>query len=196
VRRCIPGLVLGLALLSPIGTRHANAQTAASAEDAREEQSEFRLNLFNSILFAAAFGFLVWKAVPAFFNARSADIQKAIREATGLKIEADFRYSEIDRKMATLGDEVKRMRAEAEIEMGREHERILHDTELETARIQSHVESESEVLRNEGAQKIRRRTAQLAFAQAEQRLRDRIGSLSGSGEFVNDFIHLMEKGKN
>ena len=41
-----------------------------------------------------------------FFNARSADIQKAIQEATGLKMNADLRYSEIDRKMANLSSEV------------------------------------------------------------------------------------------
>ena len=196
MRRYIFVLALSLTLLSPIGVRLANAQTAASAQDAQEEQNEFKLNLVNSILFAAALGFLVWKAAPAFFNARSADIQRAIREATGLKIEADFRYSEIDKKMATLGDEVKRMRAEGEIEMGREHNQILRDTATELERIQSHVESESEVLRNEGAQKIRRHTAQLAFASAERRLRDQIGALAKSGEFVNDFIHLVEKGKN
>ncbi len=195
MRRCLFGCALWVTLLGPAGVGLANAQSAP-AHEAREEESDFKLNLVNTILFAAGFGYLIWKLSPAFFNARSADIQKAIKEATGLKIEADFRYSAIDRKMATLADEVKRLRAEAELEMGREHGRIRHDTELEIARIQGHVDSESEALRNEGTQQIRGRTAQLAFALAERRLRDQLGFLTGSGGFVNDFIHLVEKGKN
>src|ERR1700756_2411018 len=69
--------------------------------------------LINSAIFAVLLGWFLWKYAPRFFNARSADIQRAIKEATGLKLDADYRYSEIDRKMALLGEEVQKMREQA-----------------------------------------------------------------------------------
>ena len=75
--------------------------------------------LINSAIFAVLLGWFLWKYAPRFFNARSADIQRAIKEATGLKLDADYRYSEIDRKMALLGEEVQKMREHARMEVPR-----------------------------------------------------------------------------
>ncbi|MDQ2713086.1 MAG: ATP synthase F0 subunit B, partial [Acidobacteriota bacterium] len=87
--------------------------------------------LINTGIFVALLAWFLAKYGPRFFNARSADIMKAIKDSTGLKIQADFRYSEIDRKMASLPDEVKRIREQADIEMQREHDRIKEQTEAE-----------------------------------------------------------------
>ena len=165
-----------------------------AATDAREEQREFNLHLANSILFAIGFGYLLWRVAPSFFNARSADIQKAIKDATGLKIQADFRYSEIDRKMATLPQEVERMRAEARAAMEREHERIRRETEEELEHIRKKVAFETDAFSKDATRRLRLHTGRLALNAAERRLRDQADSLS-SGEFVDDFIHLVEEGK-
>ncbi len=114
-------------LLLVIGANRAQAQTAPQ-KDAAEQESEMKWHVINTAIFAAGLGFAIWKLAPAFFNARSADIQKAIREATGLKMQADLRYSEMDRKMATLAEEVKRMREQSRIEMEREHGRRQGET--------------------------------------------------------------------
>ena len=149
----------------------------------------------NTILFVIGFGFLIYKYAPAFFNARAADIQKAIKDATGLKIEADFRYSEIDRKMATLADEVKKMRAQSALEMEREHARVRRDTEQSIQHIRQNVAAEIEALRLEGVRNVRQHTARAALAIAEQRLRERLAG-GESEDVVQDFVRLVERGRN
>jgi F-type H+-transporting ATPase subunit b len=174
-----------------LSARGIQAQTAPQ-RDAAEQESEIKWHVVNSAIFAAGLGFAIWKLAPAFFNARSADIQKAVREATGLKMQADLRYSEMDRKMATLGEEVKRMREQARIEMEREHERRRQETTDELEHINKSVEAEVQALRSEAAFHIRQRTAQMALGLAERRLRDAAPS---SDQLFQDFIHLVERGK-
>lgn len=152
-----------------------------------------RWKIINFALFLIGLGYLIAKFAPRFFNARSADIQKAIQDATGLRIEAEFRYSEIDRRMATLPDEIKRMRDQAAAEMERAHQRFRHETDLEIAHIHRNTQAEIEALRSEGAAQVRRHTAQLALTSAEQRLRDRFLTQE-QAPFVDDFIRLVERG--
>jgi len=154
-----------------------------------------RWKLINFALFLIGLGYLIAKFAPRFFNARSADIQKTIQDATGLRIEAEFRHSEIDRKMATLPDEIKRLREQAAADMERAHQRLRHETELEIAHMRRNTEAEIEALREEGARNLRRHTAQLALAAAERRLRDRFET-QDSSPFIDDFIRLVERGHN
>lgn|GEM_PF-1654187 len=154
-----------------------------------------RWKIANTALFLIGLAFLIWKYGPAFFNARSADIQKAIQDATGLKIEAEFRHSEIDRKMATLAQEVKKLREQSAVEMERERERFRRDTEMEIDHIQHNVAAEIEAFRKEAALEIRQHTAQLALSAAERQLRDRFATAEPE-EFLQDFVHLVERGKN
>lgn len=154
-----------------------------------------RWKIINFALFLIGLGYLLWKYAPAFFNARSADIQKAIQDATGLRIEAEFRYSEIDRKMATLPDEIKKMRDQHAAEMQRAHQRVLHETELEIAHIQRNAENEIDALRKEAADRVRRHAAQWALKNAESRLRDRF-THEDPTPLIDDFIRLVERGNN
>ncbi len=154
-----------------------------------------RWKVLNTLLFAAALGWGLWKYAPAFFNARSADIQKAIKDATGLKIEADFRYSEIDKKMANLAAEKKKLEDQANVEMEREHQRILRETDAEREHIRRNVEAEQDALRTEGALRIRQHTSKLALELAERRLRERFAA-GEPGDLMHDFVDLVDRGKN
>lgn len=154
-----------------------------------------RWKIINFALFLIGLGYLIAKFAPRFFNARSADIQKAIQDATGLRIEAEFRYSEIDRKMATLPDEIKRMREQSAAAMELAHRRVLHETELEIAHIRRNAQAEIDALGKEAADRVRRHTAQLALASAERRLRDRF-TPEDPTPLIDDFIRLVERGKN
>ena len=154
-----------------------------------------RWKIVNFVLFLIGLGWLISKYAPRFFNARGADIQRAIQEATGLRMEAELRHSEIDRKMATLPDEIKKLREQAAIEIQHAHERVLHETGLEIAHIQRNAQNEVEALRQEGALQVRRHTAQLALASAESRLRDRFAH-EDQTPLIDDFIRLVERGHN
>jgi F-type H+-transporting ATPase subunit b len=149
----------------------------------------------NTILFAIGLGFLIAKYAPAFFNARSADIQKAIKDATGLKMDADLRYSEIDRKMATLAEEIARIRDQARIDMEREHARVRQETEQGIHRIQQNVAAEIEAFRQEGMRKVRQQTAQTALTVAEQQLRNRLAATTPD-DLIHEFVALVERGNN
>jgi len=151
--------------------------------------------IINAAIFIVGLAWLIRKYAPAFFNARSADIQKAIQDATGLKIEADFRYSEIDRKMAGLADEIRRMRRDAAIELERDHERFRHETRMGIEHIHHNVNAEIEAFRQQGIESVRRRTTELALHLAERRLEDRYRS-GEPEDLLQDFIHLVERGKN
>ncbi|MBV9762408.1 MAG: ATP synthase F0 subunit B [Acidobacteriaceae bacterium] len=154
-----------------------------------------RWKIINFALFLLGLGYLIAKFAPRFFNARSADIQKAIQDSTGLKIEAEFRSSEIDRKMATLSDEVKRLREEGDAEMQRAHERLQHETQLELEHIRNNTRNEIEALRAEAAVRVRRHTAGLAIDAAERRLRENFAR-QDQAPLLDDFIHLVERGRN
>jgi F-type H+-transporting ATPase subunit b len=151
--------------------------------------------LINFAIFAALLGYAMARLGPRFFNARSSDIQKAIKDATGLKIDADFRYSEMDKKMANLAGEVEKLRAEAASEMNRERERQRQQTAEESERIRKNTTAEIEALRAEGAAQVRQHTIELAFGLSERRLRDRLAQ-SEPDDLLQDFAGLVERGHN
>jgi F0F1-type ATP synthase membrane subunit b/b' len=148
----------------------------------------------NTLIFAAGLGYLIAKTAPGFFNARSAEIQKAIQDATGLKIEAEFRSSEIDRKMATLAAEVNKLREQSAAEMEREHARIRKDTSAEIEHIHRNVAAEIDAFQLGGIGQIRQHTAKLALELAERRLASQLSS-NDQEEMLSDFVHLVEQGR-
>jgi F0F1-type ATP synthase membrane subunit b/b' len=184
-------LVAGLLLSA--AAFHAAAEVPNSQETAAIDRVTL-WKIANTLIFAAGLGYLVARYAPAFFNARSSEIQKAIQDATGLKIEAEFRSSEIDRKMAGLAEEVKRLRQQYADELQREHERFRHETEAEIQHIHHNVGAEIEALRLEGTQHVRRHTAQLALELAERRLQER-AALEQQDNLVQDFVDLVERGR-
>lgn len=187
MRRFVLSLAFGCALL--FGDVHS-----ANAQSPQEYSAIDRLTPLrwaNWLIFAAGLGYLIYRYGPPFFNARSADIQKAIQEATGLKLQGDFRRSEADKKMATLPAEIEKIRRQNEESLAHEHERVLRETEAEIEHIHANIAAEISALRLEGAQRLRRHTAESAIALAERRLRDRL--LSEHDNFVPDFLQAVER---
>ncbi len=176
----------------------ANVRALAQESQAQETAELDRVGpwkLINTGIFVALVAWFLAKKGPQFFNARSADIQKAIKDATGLKIEADFRYSDIDKKMASLGAEVDKIREQAKLEMEREHDRVRQQTEVELEHMRKNASNEIEALRIEASDRVQLHTAQIALGLAERRLQDRF-SQGEPDNLVGDFIRLVDRGKN
>ena len=175
----------------------AGASLLNAQEPAKPEPTGRNLvwEIANFAIFAGGIGYLLAKYGPAFFNARSADIQRAIQEATGLKLNADLRYSEIDRKMANLSVEVGKLRAEAQQEMEREHQRMIAQTRDEVAYIQHSTAAQIDALRTEGADNLRAHATHEALARAEARLRERFAK-SDQNDQLDELVNLVERGKN
>jgi len=171
--------VIGIALFAALSLPFSvYAQESGSKPGAASTENSSGPNLglmwFNFAVVAAGLGYLIAKKGPAFFNARTAAIQKAIKDATGLKMDADFRSAEIDRKMATLGAEVSRLRADAGAEMQAEQQRLAQETAQSLARIEQHVIQELAALEHDARLGLRRHIADLAVSMASSRLRDHL----------------------
>ncbi|MGH9625278.1 MAG: ATP synthase F0 subunit B [Bryobacteraceae bacterium] len=185
-RFCIP-LLAGL--LFSTAALHLSAQPAAAGGSPGPDTVSL-LKIFNTGLFFAFLAWLIYKYAPKFFQARSLAIQKAIEEATGLKIEAEFRHSEIDRKMATLPEEVRQLRARETAERQRDHRRFQRETEGAMAHVRRNAQAEIEAYWLQGMRQVKERTADLALQFAEQHVPERIGPRE-SEESVRDVIHLV-----
>jgi len=194
-------LVLFAALLTPLAAYAQGSQTAENPEKSAEENPETGIGKdlvfkwINFGIFAAGLGYFIVKRGPAFFSARTAEIQKAIKDATGLKLEADFRSSEIDRKMATLGAAVQKLRDESKLEMEREHERILRETEAAIQRLQQHFALEVASLQQNARTELRRHTSELAISMAASRLRDQLTGADQS-RLIGLFADAVQRGNN
>jgi F0F1-type ATP synthase membrane subunit b/b' len=193
-------IVLFAVLLTPLAA-YAQESAAESPEKEAQDNSETGVGrdiIFKWInfgIFAGGLGYFIVKKGPAFFNARTADIQKAIKDATGLKLEADFRSSEIDRKMATLGEAVKKLRDESKAEMEREHERILRETEAGLQRLQQHFTLEVASLEQTARAELRRHTSELAVSMAASRLRDQLTG-DDQSRLIGLFADAVQRGNN
>lgn len=172
---------------------HLGAQPVRAGHSHLDTVSLWKI--LNTALFFAFLGYLIHKHAPAFFGARSLVIQKAIEEATGLKIEAEFRYSEIDKKMATLPDEIRRMRRKDAAERERDHRRFLRETEGSIAHVWRNAEAEIETYWQEGTRRVRQRAAELALQYAEQHIPERLGPRH-SEESVRDMLRLVSREKS
>lgn len=162
-----------------------------SPQEVKAMDAVTKWKVINTAIFVVLLGWGIAKTAPRFFNTRSADIQKAIRDATGLKMDAELRYSEVDRRMATLPEELKRLRAEAAVEMEREHARLRQETAEERERLTRNVAAEIDAFRAEGAHRVREHTVQAALALAERKLQEGAGTADDS--FFQEFLHLVER---
>jgi F0F1-type ATP synthase membrane subunit b/b' len=144
-------------------------------------------------ILAAGLGYVIAKNGPRFFNARSEEIQKAIQDATGLKIEADFRVSEIDRRMAGLGAEIQKLREAAKSELERESQRIDSDTRVALHRIQEHTTREIEALRHQAALAVRQHAVRLATDLAILNLTDHPEQVDQDG-LIQSFASTVLEG--
>jgi len=187
VRRLALLTCLGLALFLVCGLTPAWAQ---NPQEYSAIDKVTPLKWANTLIFWAGLAYLIYRYAPPFFNARSADIQKAIEEATGLRIQGEFRRSEADRKMATLPAEIARIQREHDEALAREYQRVQRDTECEIERINATVTAEIDALRKDGVRRLRQRTAALAVDLAERHLQDRLAS--DRANYLPDFLGAVE----
>jgi F0F1-type ATP synthase membrane subunit b/b' len=167
IKRLTRLFLFTLVLLVPLYSQESGEQ-----QEIAQEERVSGWKWANFAILAIGLGYLISKTAPAFFNARSEEIQKAIKEATGLKVEADFRSSEIDRRMATLAAEVQKMRDEAKLEMERESHRLDEETRTALDRVQQHTTREIEALRHQALLSVRDHAVHLASELAIAHLQD------------------------
>jgi F0F1-type ATP synthase membrane subunit b/b' len=179
---------LWIGLFAVVTLAPAYSAQIAKSEKLEEAETEKLAGWkwINFALLVAGLGYFFVKKAPAFFNARTEEIQKAIKDATGLKMDADFRSSEIDKRMATLAEEVQKLRAAAKADMEHEGQRIETETLATLQRIHEHTLREIESLNQQAALAVREHAVRLATELAVTELRERPGQID-QNELIRGF---------
>ena len=143
----------------------------------------------NFAILALGLGYLMAKSLPAFFNSRTASIQKGIAEAQQVKRDAEQRAAATDARVSALGADIEKFRTEASAQMQREGERIQQETERQIAKLKEQAAQEIESAGKVARRELKTYAAQLALELAEQRIRGRLDPTTEAGlidRFVGD----------
>lgn len=186
-------LALG-AVLSAAPAAYLHAQEPA-AQETKPEADDTGWKWINFVILAAGLGYLIAKTMPAFFRARSNEIQKGIAEAQALKADAEKRAAQMEARLAALAGEIEKFRAEARSEMEQEGKRIAADTARQLQRVQQQVELEMETAAKTARRALQTYAAKLALDLAEQRIRARMDPLTEAG-LIEDFVQDLEASRN
>lgn len=154
---------------------HQPAQPAAGhGEAAADHGPSIGWKWANFVLLGAALGYLIGKNAPAFFRSRTDDIQRGMAEAARIKKDADARVAEVERRLASLENEIAALRSSARDEMAAEIERMREETTRQLARIKEQAEQEMSSALKAARLELKKYSAELAVSLAEQKVRSRL----------------------
>ena len=155
----------------------ANETPLEEASEPPAEGEHGNLELWkwaNFVVLAGGLGYLIGKNAGPFFAGRSQQIRKDMQEAQEARRQSEARAAEVDRRLASLESEIAALRADSQKEAQAEGERLSRHTAAETGKIQSHAEQEIASAGKAARMELKRYTAHLAVALAEQRLEARM----------------------
>jgi F-type H+-transporting ATPase subunit b len=155
-------------------TQHHGDAAHESTGGGHSDPYQTYFKMANFVLLVGALGYLIGKNAGPFFNARTAEIQQGIAEATRMKADAEARAAETERRMANLKTELAELRASARAEMEKEGARLRQETEQTIAKIRTNAEQELASALTAARQELRAHAAQLAVDIAEKKIAGRV----------------------
>lgn len=186
MRRLSAWMALAILLLAaPAGVR---------AQARPEDESGLKTwEWANFILLAGGLGYIIGKNAGPAFDARGRRIRKDMVEAEEAKKDADARAAAVERRLASLSDEIASLREEARREEEAEQTRYDRQIAAEVAKIEAHAEQEIAAAGKAARMELKRYAAELALRLAEQKLR---GSMTPETEdrLVRGFVRNIESG--
>jgi F-type H+-transporting ATPase subunit b len=175
----------------------AQAQESAKSSEGQAENSQdkwFWWNVVNFVILVGILGYIVKKNGGPYLKTRGEEIQRGMAEAATAQRAADERVAGMERRIAKLGDEIDRMRAQIRQEMAVEGERIHMETEHHIHRMNEQAEQEIQSLTKAALRKLRIYSAELALKSAEEQLKSRVDR-NVENNLVSSFIDdLRENG--
>lgn len=160
-------LALGALLLAPL-------VFGEEKKAAADESKWLPWQWANFVILAGGLGYLIGKNAGGFFRARTASIQKDIAESGRLRAEAEAKAHDVEQRLAALGAEIEKLRAEAGAAFSKEGERIGRETDRHLARLRQQMEREIDSMSKAARESLRAWAAQLAVDLAEERIRTRM----------------------
>jgi F-type H+-transporting ATPase subunit b len=152
----------------------ALAQESGSGGGSGEKPGMLIWEAINFLLLAGLIGWLIRKQGAPVLLARSKEIHEGLAAGEKAKAEADARAAQVQAKLANLGAEIERMRAEAKEERESEADRIRRETQNEIARIHYQAAQEIESAGKQARMEVQHAAAKMAIELAEQKVRTRM----------------------
>jgi F-type H+-transporting ATPase subunit b len=172
----------------------ANETSLQEAAESPAEGEHGKLELWkwaNFVVLAGALGYMVAKNAGPFFSARSQQIRKDMVEAQEAREQAETRAADVDRRLASLENEIAALQADSQREAQAERDRLARQTAADLAKIQAHAEQEIVAAGKAARMDLKRYSAELAIQLAEQRIRSRMTPETQEA-LVRGFVHDLE----
>jgi F-type H+-transporting ATPase subunit b len=147
--------------------------------------------------FAVVAGVLFWagrKFLPGAFRARTAAIQSAMEEARRASEDANRRLSDIESRLARLGDEISSMKATGEADLAAEEARIKAAAEQDARKIVESAEQEIAAASKTARRDLTAYAADLAIALAKKQIHVDAGTDSALVRSFADRLGTAEDG--
>ncbi len=192
MKRFFCGLALFVALAACLPAQeHAPIVPNDAAEKKEGHDEMLGWKWANFALLALGLGYLGFRNLPAFFNARTVEIQQGIREASKMNAEAKAKVAEIERQLAGVGDQIDKLRSQLKSDMEAEGVRIQQSTERNLKRIQEQAEQEVAFMTKAARSELKTFSASLALDLAKQRIQSRINPETQHW-LVESFVHDLQ----
>jgi F-type H+-transporting ATPase subunit b len=135
---------------------------------------DFLGKLINFLILFGGLAVVLRKPLKAMMAKRTADIGESIRDAEGARAGAEIKAGESQARMSGLEGEVRRLKAAAHEESGREAERIARTAAEEAERLKKFTRQELEEQVRRGVHELRTYAADRATDLARERIRRRL----------------------
>jgi len=126
--------------------------------------------LINFLIIVLGIGVPLFRFLPRFLRHRAEKVQADIASARKVTEDANARLSAVEAKLASLGEEIKKFRAEVESESATDEVRIKASLTEESARIVASAEQEIGVAAAQARRGLRNFAADLAIDHATRQL--------------------------
>ena len=168
--------------------------TAGLALAAEKEGGESSLQLWkwaNFLVLAGALGYLMVKALPPLFAARTEAITKDMVESQKISQDAEARAAAVERRLAAIETEIAALRAESKAETSAEADRLAKHTATEIARIQAQSARDIADAGKSARKELTRYAAGLSVELAGQKIRTRMTPAT-SDRLVRGFMRDLK----
>jgi F-type H+-transporting ATPase subunit b len=188
----IAALVLLLAVESPARAqqRESEAEKVAESTGVTEHGPDVFWGWMNFLLLAGGLGYLIKKNAGPYFAQRSLEIRKGMADAEAERAASDAKVAEVDRRLANLQTEIEALRDGAKQEAEADAQRVRREAAAEMTKIQSRVAEEIASAAKSATLELRRYSADLALALAEQKIAARL-SPETQDRLVGSFVAAM-----
>jgi F-type H+-transporting ATPase subunit b len=187
-------IILAIILAVPVAVAQEHGKEASHGGGGEHpDDSLGALKWLNFGILAALIGWAASKNAGAFFASRSAGIRKAIDEANQLRQESESRAAAIEKRIASLSEEVAGLRNASKKEMEAEAARIREETARMLEKLDGSARQEIASMTKQAQAELKEHAAQLSLDLAEQKVRARLDAAT-QDKLVSGFLSNLQRG--